>query len=161
MLLYIVRHAYAGERGDPRYPDDSLRPVTKKGRKQFDRLVKRLVKRGLAASVIGSSPYMRCMQTAEVLADRLEESVPVQAVEAFAPGCQVDGVLAWAKQCGAQKVAYVGHAPDVDLIAAALLGAADESVHLAKGAIAAIELTDELAAGKGALRWLVTPKLVG
>ena len=37
MLLYIVRHAYAGQHGDPHYPDDSLRPLTKRGRKQFAR----------------------------------------------------------------------------------------------------------------------------
>ncbi len=48
MLLYIVRHAYAGQHGDPRYPDDALRPVTKRGRKQFARVVKKLAKRGFA-----------------------------------------------------------------------------------------------------------------
>ena len=40
MVVYIVRHAAAGQHGDPRFPDDSLRP-TKEGRKCFRRLVKK------------------------------------------------------------------------------------------------------------------------
>jgi len=39
MRLYIVRHAFAGQHGDPNYPDDSLRPLTSQGRKKFKRLV--------------------------------------------------------------------------------------------------------------------------
>ena len=49
MLLYIVRHAFAGQHGDPSYPDDSLRPLTKKGRKQFRRVVKKLCQARLRA----------------------------------------------------------------------------------------------------------------
>jgi phosphohistidine phosphatase len=159
MLLYLVRHAYAGERNDPRYPDDSARPVTKKGRKQFDKLVKALVKRDVKPAVIGTSPYVRCVETAEVLADRLDNRIAPQHVDAFAPGCQGSDVVEWCRQFGVQDVAVVGHAPDVDTIAAEFLGAADESIHLAKGAIAAIEFTDELAPGKGTLLWMVMPKL--
>lgn len=160
MLLYIVRHAFAGEHGDPRYPDDSLRPVTKKGRKQFRRLVKALVRSGFAPQVIGSSPYLRCLETAEVIAEELEEPVKPQSVASFAPGCNVEDVLKWAKDSGGQKLAYVGHAPDVDKIGAALLGASEGSIHFAKGAVAAIEFANEPAAGKGTLQWLITPKLV-
>ena len=49
MLLYIVRHAFAGQHGDPRYPDDSLRPLTNKGRKQARRMIKKLARRGFVA----------------------------------------------------------------------------------------------------------------
>ncbi len=46
--LYIVRHAFAGQHGDPRYPDDALRPLTKRGTKQFRKVVKKLHRRGFA-----------------------------------------------------------------------------------------------------------------
>ncbi len=160
MLLYIVRHAFAGEPGDERYSHDSLRPVTKKGRKQFDQLVKSLRKCEVAPKVIGTSPYLRCVQTADVLVERLENCSDRQLVETFAPGCQLSDVLAWARQFAAQDLAFVGHAPDVNSIAAALLGAADESLHFAKGAIAAVEFGAEFAPGKGTLLWFVTPKLI-
>ena len=67
MLLYIVRHAPAGQHGDPRYPNDSLRPLTRKGERRFERLVKRLVEHGLAPTLVVTSPLVRCRQTAEVL----------------------------------------------------------------------------------------------
>jgi phosphohistidine phosphatase len=158
MLLYIVRHAFAGEHGDPRFPDDSLRPVTKKGKKRFDRLVKKLVQSGLSPTVIGTSPYLRCRQTAEILAQRLETPVRPQIVEAFAPGCRVEEVLSWARQVSGSELAFVGHAPDVDTIAGELLGSG-KPIRVAKGAIAAIEFADQVELGQGELKWLVVPKL--
>ena len=37
MELFIIRHAWAAERDDAAFPDDSLRPLTDKGRKRFAR----------------------------------------------------------------------------------------------------------------------------
>lgn len=159
MILYLVRHAYAGERGDPSYPDDSLRPVTKKGRKRFDRLVKAVVKAGFAPTAVGTSPYLRCTQTADALADRLPHFLRADVVEAFAPGCRTADVIDWMNIRSIQEVAYVGHAPDIDIIAGELLGAQGEAIRFAKGAIAAVEFSHGLAAGAGVLRWLATPKL--
>ena len=159
MLLYIVRHAFAGEHGDPRYPDDSLRPVTKKGGKRFDRLVKRLAKSGFKPTIVGVSPFLRCLQTAEILANRLDGPVRPQMVDAFAPGCRVEDLLAWARRFSNAELAFVGHAPDVDTITGELIGAG-RPIHFAKGSIAAIEFSQEIVLGKGDLKWLVIPKLI-
>ena len=75
--LYIVRHAYAGQHGDPRYADDSLRPLTAKGRKQFRRVVKKLVRRGFAPKIVATSPLVRCRQTAEVICERISPPPPL------------------------------------------------------------------------------------
>ena len=88
MMLYIVRHAYAGEHGDPRYPDDSLRPVTKKGRKRFDRLMSVVVEAGFAPTAVGTSPYLRCVQTADVLTDRIEPMTRPLLVERLRLGAK-------------------------------------------------------------------------
>lgn len=160
MLLYIVRHAYAGEHGDPRYPDDSKRPVTRKGRKRFDRLAKRLAAGSMAPQVIGTSPYLRCLQTAEVLAERLAEFIEPQVIAEFAPGADVTDLAAWCAKHSVRELAYVGHAPDVDLIASALLGSQHGALRFTKGAIAAIEFVAEVSPGQGSLRWMVAPKLL-
>src|SRR5262245_48463954 len=138
MILYLVRHAYAGEHGDPRYPDDSERPLTKKGRKRFRRLVTHLADVDFAPQVIGTSPYLRASQTADVVAEYVGGRPALQVVSTFEPGCDADKVIAWANQTGSERTAYVGHAPDIDEIAAALLGMKDVAIHFAKGAIAAI-----------------------
>ncbi len=124
MLLYIVRHAYAGQHGDPRYPDDSLRPVTKRGRKQFARAVKKLAKRGFAPRSIATSPFVRCRQTADVICERLVAPPEVIELPALEPGSRLDALVEWSNGQGVDELAWVGHAPDVEVLAASLVGAA-------------------------------------
>jgi 8-oxo-dGTP diphosphatase len=72
--LYLVRHAKAGERrlwdGD-----DRDRPLSPKGWKQAELLAARLL--ALDVSELYSSPYVRCLQTLQPLADRLDRTVKV------------------------------------------------------------------------------------
>jgi 8-oxo-dGTP diphosphatase len=72
--LYLARHAKAGERrlweGD-----DLHRPLSPKGWKQSELLADRLAK--LDVSTLHSSPYVRCIQTLEPLATRLERSIEI------------------------------------------------------------------------------------
>ncbi len=72
MNAYVVRHAHAGHR-ESWTGDDSLRPLTTKGRAQAHALAERLGDAGVTALV--SSPYTRCVQTLEPLADRLGRNV--------------------------------------------------------------------------------------
>lgn len=67
-VIYLVRHAKAGER---RVWDgeDELRPLSKHGWKQAERVAKRLADKHAAS--LYSSPYVRCVQTLEPLAERL------------------------------------------------------------------------------------------
>lgn len=58
-VLSVVRHAEAGDR-ERFLGDDSLRPLSKRGRKQAKRLSKRLY--GTTLDVV-TSPYLRCVET--------------------------------------------------------------------------------------------------
>jgi phosphohistidine phosphatase len=158
--LYIVRHAYAGQHGDPRYSDDSLRPLTGKGRKQFRRAVKKLARRGFAPKVVATSPLVRCRETAEVICERISPAPPVVQLEALAPGSRLGELVEWSNEQGADAIAWVGHAPDVDQLAAALLGMRDSAIVFAKGAVAAIRFEEKIAEGQGELVWLATPKIL-
>ena len=71
MFLYIARHAWAGESGDPRWPDDSQRPLTPEGMERYDEVVQALVERGFAPKQIVTSPYVRCRQTADMIAEHV------------------------------------------------------------------------------------------
>jgi 8-oxo-dGTP diphosphatase len=72
--LYLVRHAKAGERrlwdGD-----DLDRPLSPKGWKQAELLASRLA--SLDVTALYSSPYVRCLQTLQPLADRLDTEVVI------------------------------------------------------------------------------------
>ncbi len=73
--LYLVRHAKAGERRLWHGPDIE-RPLSKKGWKQADLVARRLAEHGPSALL--SSPYVRCMQTLEPLAERCGGEVEVE-----------------------------------------------------------------------------------
>lgn len=161
MLLYIVRHGLAGQHGDPRYPDDALRPLTAKGHKQFRRVVKKLSRRGFVPQRVATSPLLRCRQTAELICERISGSPELVELDALRPGSQLDQLIDWSNEQALDELAWVGHAPDVDALAAMLIGASAESLAFAKGAIAAIAFDDRIEAGQGQLRWLATPALWG
>ncbi|HEY5312902.1 MAG TPA: phosphohistidine phosphatase SixA [Pirellulales bacterium] len=161
MLLYIVRHAWAGQHGDPEYPDDSLRPLTAKGEKRFRRVAKRLAKRGFAPCHVATSPLVRCRQTADILMDHLDSQAQLTVLNELAPGARLEALLPWARQQPSGDLAWVGHAPDVSQWIAALIGSAAGHADMDKGAVAAIEFDGAPEVGAGTLRWLVTAEVLG
>lgn len=85
MPIYLVRHAKAGNRS-AWIGDDTLRPLTDAGLAQSRVIAERLAAVGPVA--LWTSPYLRCMQTLEPLAEltglevvvdgRLAEETPLE-----------------------------------------------------------------------------------
>ena len=89
--MLLVRHAKAGDRGRWDGPDH-LRPLTEKGWEQARQLCDQLA--GYGATRVLSSPYVRCVQTVEPLAERL--GLSVEESDALAEGAttgQLDELL--------------------------------------------------------------------
>ena len=87
-MLYVVRHAKAGSRSDW-VGDDRLRPLSAKGRMQGESLAARLV--DVATGTLVSSPYLRCVETLQPLAERLGGAV--RADDRLAEGTGFGGAL--------------------------------------------------------------------
>ncbi len=162
MDLYIIRHAWAGEYGDPQWPDDTQRPLTKKGRKRFAAMVGILSRRGMEPSVIATSPMVRCRETAEILAEGLIERAEVIDRQELLPHGDLDSLLKWTAQQAEEhsQIAWVGHAPDVGQLTAALIGQPNASIRFAKGAVAALRFVGPVEIGGAELRWLATARLL-
>ncbi len=161
MLVYIVRHAWAGQSDDPRYPDDTQRPLTDDGRKRFRKVVKHLAKVGIAPHRIATSPLVRCQQTAELLLEGLDAKPSLSLLPSLEPGATCDDIMPWVQhQSDVPEVALVGHAPDVGHLVAAMIGDGQASVDFPKGAVACIEFADQIAVGQGCLRWLISAKVL-
>jgi phosphohistidine phosphatase SixA len=124
-------------------------------------VVQQLVTRGLAPQRIATSPYVRCRQTADLLATGLEGKPPIVELEDLEPGSYLDPVIDWTNEQGGVDVCWVGHSPDVERFVAALVGDTSARIRFAKGAVAAIEFHAEVYAGGGELYWLATAKLLG
>jgi phosphohistidine phosphatase len=162
MDLYIVRHAWAAERDDSCWPDDDMRPLTAEGKERFAGVVKKLVGCGMTPGVIAVSPLVRCVETAQLLAAALDGPKIVELDE-LRPGSDLQGLVRWTARQAAKhgRIAWVGHAPDVSHLVAALIGDGGSLIHFAKGAVAAIRFDGEPALGNGELQWLATAKTLG
>ncbi len=71
-VVYVVRHAKAGERR-VWHDDDVVRPLSRHGWRQAEAISERLARKG--AGALYSSPYVRCVQTLEPLAARLGTTI--------------------------------------------------------------------------------------
>jgi 8-oxo-dGTP diphosphatase len=89
VTAYLVRHAKAGHRGEWDGPD-RLRPISDAGRRQADGLAELLA--GCDVGRIVSSPYVRCVETVQPLADRL--GLTVESHDALAEGADADDAVA-------------------------------------------------------------------
>jgi len=163
MELFIIRHAWAEPADDPTWPTDAERPLSEKGRKRFARMAEILVSCGVGPEVIATSPLVRCVQTAELLARAVGRGSQVVVCEDLRPGGDPAGLFRWTGENCRQheQVAWVGHAPDVDHLTAAMIGPGGGQIHFAKGAVAAVQFEDAIRPAAGELRWLATAKVLG
>ena len=109
-MKILLRHARAGER-DEWEGDDGLRPLDEKGRRQAQRLVEELVPLGVTRIV--SSPYVRCTQTVEPLADAL--GLPIETDDRLAEGAAREDVEALLRESPASSVLCT-HGDVVELV---------------------------------------------
>jgi phosphohistidine phosphatase SixA len=75
-MLYLVRHAKAGSRSEWT-SDDHLRPLSGKGRAQAVQIADRLA--AFTTGELVSSPYLRCVETLQPLAERIDGAVRADA----------------------------------------------------------------------------------
>jgi len=106
--LYVIRHAKAGIRAAWSGPDEE-RPLTRRGRKQARRLVERF--QGLDIQRILSSPFVRCMQTVEPLAEA--RGLPVEVAAQVREGASVDELLRGLATFGDRPTVVCGHGTEI------------------------------------------------
>ena len=154
--LYVVRHAWA-EDFSPDL-DDHSRPLTKKGRKRFERFMKHLRNFGVTIDLIVSSPLVRAHQTAEIMAD-VFKTQRLELHDALAPASDWAAIVEWTSAEDAARVAWVGHAPCVGRLVASTIGDSAAAIRMQKGAVASIAFELGLPL-PGELQWLATAQLI-
>ncbi len=159
MQLLLIRHADAGGHDPSLWPDDTLRPLTDKGRQRHRRVAKRLRKRDLVPTLLLASPWLRAWQTAVITAEFARGPAPL-ACPALAEAPHL-GRLASAIGTGGDDtiVALVGHEPWLGHLAALLL-AGDPTglaIDFPKSGVLGLELA-EVKAGAARLRFFWRPR---
>jgi phosphohistidine phosphatase len=160
--LYFVRHGIAQDREESADIPDESRPLTGKGRRRFRRAARAFARLGEPIDMLFSSPLMRAVQTAEILAGALRQS-DVHSLEALRPEVPVEQLLQEvAKRAkGAQGIGLVGHDPQMTHLLAAV-GNVPKSeasrLDFKKGAIVRIDVGELPAARPSEPRWWLKPK---
>ena len=130
MRILLIRHADAGARDPERWPDDTLRPLTARGRKRHQRVARRLRRRDLVPTTLLSSPWRRAWETAELTARTTRCPAPVTC-DALASSPDLDALRAAIGEPGDEAlVALVGHEPWMSELAGLLLTGSDSGLAL-------------------------------
>ena len=153
--VHLLRHGHAGDAFEW-IGDDDLRPLTKKGRRQAERLGAFLEVHGVRPDVIVSSPLVRARQTAEIVAEALGMTIKVDP--RLGSGFGKRDLWSLLDETAAREIMLVGHDPDFSSLLTYLIDAAGMSMK--KGALATVDLHTKLGDGEGELRWLVPPDLL-
>ena len=153
MRVTLIRH---GEAGDDA-PRDELRSLTMRGRATVARVGRSLRRRGGDFTLIASSPLVRALQTAEIVAASVGFGGRVVISEALVPEGRVSQAVAWLATLEHEdSVALVAHEPILSSLAGALLGV-ERFPALRKGE--ALRLRLPQGTGEpGELRWRIDPE---
>src|SRR5262245_2050095 len=159
MMLYLIRHAETVELGSPGATRDFDRALTPHGRAQTRALAEAFTRLKFTVDAVVPSPLVRAHQTAVGLLDVWKmDSRPVTC-DALAPERLKPGKLSdFLAAVPGDRIAAVGHMPELGTYAEWLIGAADGSIHLAKAAAACIEFKGDPVKAAGKLHWIVTPE---
>ncbi|HEX7121118.1 MAG TPA: phosphohistidine phosphatase SixA [Gemmatimonadaceae bacterium] len=160
MDLLVIRHAIALDReefsgtGRP----DSERPLTPEGREKMVKAAQGLREFAPRPELIGTSPFVRAMDTAKIVSDALG-ATPVEVVDALTPERRSADLLPWLERHSrADCVIVVGHEPHLSTMITWFLSGREESVvELKKGGACLLNLGSRPAAGRATMRWLLTP----
>lgn len=124
MDVFLIRHAAAID--ETVTLRDPMRHLTPEGRRQAMQLGDRLRWHDCVPTRIWTSPLVRAVQTAELVAATLGADAPVEVLPALAPGGTARAALAAIEAEPSDAVVMlVGHEPGMSAVAAVLVGVPD------------------------------------
>lgn len=155
MNLYLVQHAEAKSK-----QEDPERPLSETGRTNIRKVARFVAKNGdILVRLINHSGKTRARQTAEILAEELDPTEGISDVPDLAP---LDDPAVWVSYLAdtTRNLMLVGHLPHLSKLASLLLCHDDTKtvVDFQMGGVVCLGRDGD---GNWALRWMVTPDIVG
>ena len=160
--LYFVRHGIAVDHDSKGPLPDGARALTGEGRERFRRAAKAFARLGEPLDALFTSPLVRAVQTAEILADALgrTEVAVLKQLEPGVPPAELFAEVAKLVKDG-QGVALVGHDPQLSAAVAAAAGLAPHDavgLDFRKGSIIRIDVKGLPKPLPSQPRWWMRPK---
>ena len=174
MKLYVMRHGPAQD--DSPSGRDADRALTPAGRDRVAKVAEALLGQGEALFSILSSPLVRAVETAEIVADvthlsrrareekkalRAGATGGIETRRELGMGTEKLALLAELVRAGRKRVMIVGHEPDLSMLVVSLVGK-QLAAGMGKGMVVGVKLTaDPRVAGlefRSTLRFVLEPK---
>jgi phosphohistidine phosphatase len=152
MKLYFLRHGEANWEHWEKADDE--RPLTKRGRKEVERVADALKELKVRPQTILTSPLPRAAETAQIIGDELE--IECLTTPLLAPGLGLHTLRQLLNDYPERDLLFVGHEPDFSLVLAQLVGG---TLRMAKAGIARVDV-ENAADLRGELVWLIPPKVL-
>jgi phosphohistidine phosphatase len=166
MKLILFRHGIAVDRDEfiAKNQEDSLRPLTEKGRERAKAMAKKLREIEPQVDLIISSPFVRAMQTAEIIFQAYKKIEIVESSE-LVPSSPPQAFATWLEKHIKMEtsVIVVGHEPHLSTFATwTLAGSVNSFLDLKKSGIVCLEVESlaEVGPRTAELKGLLQPKHV-
>lgn len=163
MRIVLLRHGIAEDMVAGSNRSDPERQLTKQGRKQM-----KLVSKGLrrivgGVDLVACSPYVRTVQTAEILLKELnkDREPEFRTVNELRPGGSPEDTTEWlAQQEPVTTLILVGHEPDCSRLMGYLTtSTAGTYARFSKAGACLIRCDSTPGAAQGELIWLLAPAM--
>lgn len=161
--LFLLRHGIAVERDPTERGRDSQRPLTAEGEQKVRAIAKELRRRKIEFDVILSSPFVRALRTAEIVAEVFDAGGHLEVCDALAVGGDPASLVRrlQRRHAKAAAVLLVGHEPYLSELASVLLtGDRQMSLTLKKGGVCKLSATRFRFGRCATLEWLLTPRML-
>jgi len=156
MNIYLIRHSDSEKSSSSKKDFD--RELTEEGKEKIKTAAegwKHLVK---SFDIIVSSPLMRAVQTAKIVAEVFEYKKDIIIDKRISGGRKTDDLIELANSLSGEEIAFVGHEPDFSNHVSNLISSSGAFVDFKKGAIAKMSFQNRVRYSKGILEFLIPPK---
>jgi phosphohistidine phosphatase len=156
--ILILRHSRAEDAGPGM--SDADRKLTKKGYEEMEAVAHWIASQRMPIDLIASSPLVRAMETAEIVAKAFNARDRVVTWKMLAPGGNPDIVCRQiSRHPDYTSILLVGHEPLLSsLISRIIAGDDHAAIIMTKGALAKIQDFSYIGRPSGSLNWLLTAK---
>jgi phosphohistidine phosphatase len=157
MNLYLIRHGDAEKIALSK--SDFERELTSKGReltKKSAEAWKKIIK---SFDVIASSPLIRAVQTAEIVADVFDHPEKIITDKKITAGTRPEELIDFIRSINVDNIAVVGHEPDMSNYVSAFTSSSGMFLEFKKGTIAKINFEGRVRLASGTLEFLIPPKV--
>ncbi len=158
MKLYVMRHGPAED--DSPTGRDADRALMASGRERVRAVAKALVDGDEAPALILSSPLVRALQTAEIVAAVAKVEAPVEVRREMEPSGRALALIDELFAAKRKRVMLVGHEPDLSILVERLAGEGP-AAGMQKAMVVGMKLAADESGGSGwaaTLRFVLDPK---